>query len=241
MDQVAPAAAPACRHGRGGGRGSGQALARQLREYKRFKEIAAALKELEERGLHTFPRVAPPPELEKRLEADAGLLDDLLAAARLALHDAPPTAGPEIPGGLVVPFTLTIADQMNHIRRTALENRRVTFRDLLTNAPHRIEIIVTLLAILELIKRGQVQVVQEEAFGEIMIEGLGSVGAELDESDADDPDGRPGVHPVRLLMRSTRCRYTHRAKAAPAASVRMSSMSGLRPGTKCWWKSSARP
>ncbi len=146
-----------------------EALARQLREYKRFKEAAAALRTIEEAGLHTYGRIAAPPELERRLEADAGSLNDLLAAARAALA-ASATQPDQVPEGMVVPFTLTIQDQIEYIGRTLRQHSRVTFHGLLSQARHRMEIIVTLLAVLELIKRGQALVMQARAFGEIYIE-----------------------------------------------------------------------
>ncbi|MCX7707280.1 MAG: segregation/condensation protein A, partial [Anaerolineae bacterium] len=70
----------------------------------------------------------------------------------------------------VVPFTLTIEDQIQHIRRAAHEHGRITFQGLLRHVRHRMEIIVTLLAVLELIKQRQVIVTQPQAFGEIYIE-----------------------------------------------------------------------
>lgn len=147
-----------------------EALARQLREYKRFKEAAQALRTIEEQGLHTYLRVAQPPELERRLEAEGVSLADLLTAAQTALlgvTDAPPA---DLPGGMVAPFTLTIQDQIRHIQEVTASGKRVTFRGLLKQARYRMEVIVTLLAVLELIKRGQALVTQERAFGEIYIE-----------------------------------------------------------------------
>ena len=146
-----------------------EALARQLREYKRFKEVAATLRAIEEAGQHTYGRIATPPELERRLAADAGTLGDLLAAARAALA-AISASAEAVPNGMVIPFTLTIQEQIEYIRRVTREHTRVTFRGLLGRARHRMEIIVTLLAVLELIKRGQALVTQESAFGEIYIE-----------------------------------------------------------------------
>ncbi len=147
----------------------GEALARQLQEYKRFKKAASALRTLEERGFHTYLRLAPPPELEKRLGIGEGSLNELLAAAQAAFAAAP--ARPqEVPEGMVVPFTLTIHDQMEHIRRALSEHRRVTFQGLLRHAGQRMEIIVTLLAVLELIRLRQVIVTQPQPFGEIHIE-----------------------------------------------------------------------
>ena len=44
-----------------------EVLARQLREYKRFKEAAGALRDIEDRGLHAYPRNAPLPPLARDL------------------------------------------------------------------------------------------------------------------------------------------------------------------------------
>ncbi len=158
----------------------GEALARQLREYKRFKEAAQALRAIEEAGLHTYARVAPPPDLEPRLAGGDLTLADLLAAAGRAFASLPPL--PIVPPGVVVPFTLTIADQIHLIRRATAGGSTVTFRALLSGARHRLEVIVTLLAVLELIKRGQLRVAQAELFGEISIAPV--AGAEIADDEA---------------------------------------------------------
>lgn len=144
-----------------------EALARQLREYKRFKAASEALRALEEAGRHAYPRIAPPPEFERRLDQSSVTLSDLLAAAGRALAAMP--AEPLPNGVAVVPFTLTIDDQIRLIRRATSDSGTITFRALLQQARHRLEIIVTLLAVLELIKRRQVNVSQDGIFGEIII------------------------------------------------------------------------
>ena len=161
-----------------------EALAAQLREYKRFKEAATTLRAIEEAGLRTYLRAAPPPELEQRLDPQGGLLSELLAAAHAAFA-ALPAATADIPQGMVVPFTVTIHDQIVHIRSMTTANRVLTFRSLLSQAHHRLEIIVTLLAVLELIKRQTIRVTQDAAFGEITIEGV--EGASFRTED-DEPD-----------------------------------------------------
>ena len=163
-----------------------EALARQLREYKRFKEAASALRSIEEAGFHTYLRAAPPPELERHLETDASSLVELLAAAQTALAGAAAGLPPESLDGMVVPFTLTIHDQIGLIRRVTAGSQGVTFQSLLLRAHHRVEIIVTLLAVLELIKRRQIQVAQEQPFGDIMITPV--PGSEMTAEEAENGD-----------------------------------------------------
>ena len=163
-----------------------EALARQLREYKRFKEAASALRTIEEAGYHTYLRAAPPPELARHLETDASALVELLAAAQVALTSAAATLPPESLDGMVVPFTLTIHDQIDLIRRATAGSQGVTFQSLLLRAHHRVEIIVTLLAVLELIKRRQIQVTQERPFGDIMITPV--PGSEMTAEEAENGD-----------------------------------------------------
>ena len=77
---------------------------------------------------------------------------------------------------MVVPFTLTIHDQIGLIRRVTAGSQGISFKSLLLRAHHRVEIIVTLLAVLELIKRRQIEVTQDQPFGDIMITPVAGVG-----------------------------------------------------------------
>jgi segregation and condensation protein A len=161
-----------------------EALARQLREYKRFKQAALALRAIEESGLHSYSRLAPPPDLERHLGAGDASLTDLLAAAQIALKQLPESM-PELQG-VVVPFALTIHDQILLIREVTTGGRSATFRELVAGATHRLEIIVTLLAVLELIKRRQITVVQSGLFGEIQV--VPVPGVEITDEEGDNGD-----------------------------------------------------
>jgi len=144
----------------------GEELARQLIEYKKFKEAAIELREREEMGLRTYVRVAPPPKLERPLDLEDVSLTDLVEAVRRALDLRPPA--PSV-SGVVTPFTITVAEKMAFIEGKLKRQRRVSFNRLLTQATSRLEIIVTFLAVLELIKLKGVEVQQERLFGEIVI------------------------------------------------------------------------
>ncbi len=146
----------------------GDDLVRQLVEYKKFKDIARWLKEIEECGQQAYIRLPGPPPVEPVVDLGEVTLDELLAAMREALDLKPPL--PSV-NNTVAPITITIADQMALIERRTAGSRRVRFRQLLEDAENRIEIIVTLLALLEMVKQLRVRMRQDRLFGEIYIEG----------------------------------------------------------------------
>lgn len=162
----------------------GEALARQLREYKRFKEAALTLGEFLIRGQRAFIRIADTPELERRLSPGGASVAEFLAAIQTAFLARPPAVSVDT---VVTPFTLTIHDQIHKIARATSRGRSVTFRSLLQAAHDRVEIIVTLLAVLELLKRRRVVVAQDEMFGEIVI--AEAPGAPAGENGADEGNG----------------------------------------------------
>ena len=144
----------------------GDELVRQLQVYRRFKKIATLLHEREKQGLHGYVRIAPLPHLEPQLDLGDVALHDLLAAVQEALDAIP---APPV-GEVVAPITVTVAEQIACIENQLTRRRRVLFREILSAATTRVEVIVTLLALLELIKQDQVKVRQERLFGEIVIE-----------------------------------------------------------------------
>lgn len=145
----------------------GNELARQLRLYKRFKEIAGQLRELEDRGQRNFVRLSyTPPKIEPKLEPGSISLERLLKAARQALTIKPPE--PDV-DEMVSREVVTIGQQMAHIREALDSHGHINFRQLLSDQRDHIEIIVTLLAVLELIKRRVVKVEQPDPFGDLII------------------------------------------------------------------------
>ncbi|MBC7236533.1 MAG: segregation/condensation protein A [Chloroflexi bacterium] len=142
-------------------------LVDQLREYKRFKEAAAWLRQIEEAGRRAYPRVAPPPRLEPRLQPGEASIEELLAALKRVLDARAPTPPVD---GIVSPMTVHLADCIAAILSRVRRARRVRFSFLMRTARSRLEIVVTFLALLELIKQQQVRATQERPFGEIYIE-----------------------------------------------------------------------
>jgi segregation and condensation protein A len=145
----------------------GEDLIRQLIEYKKFKEAARWLGEVEALGLSSFVRMAGAPPVERVIDLDDVTLDDLMAAVRMALSIQVP-ASPL--GTAVPPVVITIAQQMDLIERRTMHGRQVSFRRLLERATTRLEVIVTLLALLEMVKQLRVTIRQTQLFSDIVIE-----------------------------------------------------------------------
>ncbi|MBI3359533.1 MAG: segregation/condensation protein A [Chloroflexi bacterium] len=148
----------------------GDELARQLMAYKKYKEIAGLLREREALGLRTFVRIAAPPKFEPKLDLSNVTPLDLLEAVRRALAVLP--EGPPV-SSVVVPPKITIRDQIHRIGVSLRGTGRASFRQMLLEATSRMEIIITFLAILELIKQRRVMAIQEKTFGDIEIRLVG--------------------------------------------------------------------
>jgi segregation and condensation protein A len=142
-------------------------LIRQLRVYKQYKEAAQRLADRKEQGYRNFVRLVPQVSLETGIEhLESVSLDTFMAVARRAMQNR---AKPQDVGDVASPFTITIDDQIELITRSLILTTRMSFTDLLTASYTRNEVAVTLLALLELIKRQDVIIRQVRMFGEIVI------------------------------------------------------------------------
>lgn len=144
----------------------GEALARQLREYRLFKRAAVFLKERSRSGMHSYPRFAPPPRPQPSTWKLEGVSpDDLAKALEKALGSRP-----GLPQGtLEVPLRVSIDQKIRTIVELTMQRPRVRFSRLLEEANSRVEVIVTFLAVLELIKLRKINAQQDRLFGEIVL------------------------------------------------------------------------
>jgi segregation and condensation protein A len=145
----------------------GEALARQLIIYKRFREIANLLNQREEAGLRTYLRVAAPPRVEGSFDLNGITIEDITAVAEDIFSDLNRA---EAVMTAVPPPRVSIREKINLITESLRHKRYVSFRSLINHDHSRLEIVVTFLAMLELIKRHLVRVSQEGLFGDISLE-----------------------------------------------------------------------
>jgi segregation and condensation protein A len=141
-------------------------LIRQLVEYKKFKDAAAQLQVLEARQEDVFPRV--PGKLEFASEAPTGpeaSIFDLVNAVNVVLKRfTKPSDLREI-----FEDKWSVSEKIELLMRVVNERSAVRFSELFEGVTSRTEVVVTFLAVLELIRLKQITAMQREAFGEIEI------------------------------------------------------------------------
>jgi segregation and condensation protein A len=139
-------------------------LVRQLVEYKKFKDAASHLGELELRQENMFSRSGEGIQLGP--EPDIALEDvsifDLITAFNEALRKAPREELREI-----FAEKFTVAEKIDHIMGLMRDRGKASLSRLLAGMTHRYEMVCTFLAILELIRLKQVRARQSDHFGDI--------------------------------------------------------------------------
>jgi segregation and condensation protein A len=163
-------------------------LVRRLVEYQRFKDAAEALEDREAAWRDVFRREPTPlPQVEPE-EYELGELSvfDLLTALRDVLDRVPDPAILE-----VTVETLTVRDRMTAIIErfdAMVEGERVRFHELFEGAATRTAVIVTFLALLELVKMHVLGLRQSGPSAEIEVLRLESVAADVG-SDGSETQG----------------------------------------------------
>lgn len=142
-------------------------LVRQLLEYQRYREAAEALAERPLLRRDTFARalnaegLAPDPDAVPRLRVTVW---QLMEAMRVILKRAAPEPVHQVEGE-----PISLRARIDGLLQTLAVARRVTFDSLFGAAPTRGYVIVTFLAVLELVKQHVVEAVQETIMGPIDI------------------------------------------------------------------------
>lgn len=142
-------------------------LIRQLVEYKKFKDMAAHLQNRETAQENTFMRQPPPLAAEAPRPAARGdvTLFDLLRAVGEILR----RQNQRGPVGEIIEERWTVSDKIEWIRESIAQRHRLRFSELFRDDSGRVEVVVTFLALLEMIRLRWIRIQQPEEFGEIEI------------------------------------------------------------------------
>jgi segregation and condensation protein A len=145
-------------------------LIRQLIEYKKFKEAANHLRECEAAQENLFARIPAAPELEpdgaNLLVEEVGIFDLIRAFQNILKRR---TAVQEDLRE-IFEENFTVSDKIDHVLRLIGAGVSLRFEEMFPERATRTEIVVTFLAMLELIRMKQLCVRQDLQFGEIWID-----------------------------------------------------------------------
>lgn len=152
-----------------------ESLARQLRVYRAIKQTALWLGGVQQTGLHTYIRLAPPPKIDKAVDLSGVDINDLIELMKALYHfkedAAPITTVVTIPR---VTIKNKIRDLIQHLRT----EQHLSYRQMLPKDHDRIEAIVLFLAVLELIKQQYVNAQQAGLFSDINLTATGKTFAD---------------------------------------------------------------
>lgn len=156
-------------------------LIRQLVEYKRFKDAAAKLQEIEAEQESVYPRT--PEELELgaapfSLRQKSSVLLLVNAVNRMLKRLDSETSRE------IVDDQWTVGDQMQGIEERIQRHGRFRFFDALSERPSQMEVVTLFLAMLEMIRLRRIRVEQGCNFGEIDV-------VKNDVEDPQEPDQTP--------------------------------------------------
>ena len=164
-------------------------LVSRLLEYKRFKEAAQTLGVLESETAYVHRRGAPAMEMEVEGPLQVSMVE-LLRALRDVLSRTETAAPLEI-----TPEEINVGQRIVMLIDRLAAESPIEFGQLFGSATRRVEVIVTFLALLEILRRRLASARQSEAMGPIMIyrtvervdEALGSADAAADASPGAEP------------------------------------------------------
>jgi segregation and condensation protein A len=142
-------------------------LIRQLVEYKKFKDVAFDLRLREAERERVFPRKPARPDfapLPAPAAGEAGIFD-LITAFKKILDRVQKAENLRD----IFEDRFTVADKIGFVREIFMRERRRMFADLFEGTASRTEVVVTFLAILELIRLRFIAARQTRQFGEIEI------------------------------------------------------------------------
>jgi len=136
-------------------------------EYKKFKDAALQLGRREEEQSHLFPRQVGDLGFDSQPDqplAEVGIFDLINAFNQVLKKASEREDFREI-----YEERFTVSDKIEEILYTLRDRLEILFSELFASAGSRAEVVVTFLALLELIRLKRLRVRQDEAFGEINV------------------------------------------------------------------------
>ena len=147
-------------------------LIRRLEEYRQFRETAENMKSFEEAAKHVFTKLPeeyplPPPETEL-----TGLTLEGLIRAFIRIRNRKPSLDDNPESNHYAPRNIrrdghTVQECMLDLMHAVKKKKRMRFEDAFSAAPTKEAVVTYFLAVLELLRLGQMHIRQKSVYGEI--------------------------------------------------------------------------
>lgn len=156
-------------------------LVEKLIEYKMYKYAAVELRDMQVyagKSMYKQPTVPeevskyePPVNLDSLLaDVDLNKLNDIFQMVLKRQVDKIDPVRSKF--GKIEMEEVSLPDKISYVSTTVKKRKKCKFKQLLEEAHSKVEVIVSFLAILELIKVGEIEVRQDATFGEIYIDSI---------------------------------------------------------------------
>ncbi|MBS0358317.1 MAG: segregation/condensation protein A [Proteobacteria bacterium] len=139
-------------------------LIRRLQEYERYKKAAEDLEQLPQQGRDVFLAIAETPPLDVPRVLPPVELKELLHAFKQVLIRAELNASHHVQKEV-----LSIRERMTQVLTKLQHSGYIGFVHLFPQTEGRMGVVVTFIAILELMKQSLIEIIQTESFGSIHI------------------------------------------------------------------------
>ena len=155
-----------------------QELVEQLLEYKLYKHMSYELKERQMDSEYVMYKDATVPDevlaYEEPIDMDALIGDLTLTKLNVIFQDVMKRQVNKIDPvrskfGKIQKEDVTLPDKLEYVTEYAKTHRKFSFRELLNKQSSKTQIVVTFLAILQLMKEGTIFIEQEQPFDDILI------------------------------------------------------------------------
>ena len=148
----------------------GKELVEMLEDYKRIRGAAEILGTIDRTGLRSFGPGAPPEVTQPTTvglpdSVTLGLLTKLIREAMVRADDR----SREEPSVPLARETFSVEDKISELRTLLIRSEPVSFREWIEEAHTKVDVIVTLMAILELYKSRLIHMYQDDLYGDISI------------------------------------------------------------------------
>ncbi len=141
-------------------------LEERLKEYRRFKKVAIKLSEDWMKQNISFSKE------EEKVEVVETEMPDITTAnlKDLILEVIKQNEKEELMEEEILEVTVSLEEKITDLRNAILKRAKISFNETIKDSKNKIEVVVSFLAVLEMLKQKFVTVKQKGAFGDILIE-----------------------------------------------------------------------